>query len=658
MKHVGAWWAPLLLLFAPIALRVPAPRDVLDYFVPMRLVTADAIRTGHIPWLNMLNGCGEPWFANPQTGIAYPPHWSYVILPLEWAVTLEVVLHLVLLSYGVGRLARRLGAGPIGTVVAEVAAWSTGPVLTLIGVINNLGTLAWVPWMVLAASSRHRWAVGLTACVTALAWLAGEPQVWALGVVVSMLVAPRRRMALVGLGLGLLLVSWQVIPFVHWVLEGDRGLASAEVALRGAVTPGGWLAVLAPGLPTAGDGIINYASSLFLGAPLLTFAVLGIARYRTAIAGVACCALLATLPAIGGTSVYLVLTRALVRYPSRFALVALVGLLPFVARGAELWLKGRGRWTAAVCGSLGVVSAVVATTPIDRTLALTPAVVLLVAMLMPQLKSLRWAAVGIGLAAVIGAGIFRLELLPTVRLTAIEPFWPEVRGDDRVYSPPPHRDAVPWLAGRMVSKHLWPVGYVNLADGFATVRTYSPLAHRRLAEHILGIDDGPHRRWWLDTAAAPWVILPVSPEGTDLPVRRRRGRLWLYRNPTALPLASVAVEPPRVGVPWQGVGAYIGVTPRAGSMLVTIKARGPGWCWLSVAPARGWRWRLDGRVVTPSAGPGILQSVPVTTGVHRLEGTYRPPGLQVGVWLAAITALGILAGGLSRRRATTGLGGS
>ncbi len=150
-RYMPVWWVPLLLALAPVVGLSPAPRDILDFFAPMRAMTASSLSAGVMPWLNLANGCGEAWFANPETAVLYPPAWVHLILPPVWAMALEIGLHLAWLSLGVGLVAHHLGAGPLGRSVAETAAWSVGPVIFTVGVLNNLETLAWVPWMVLAA---------------------------------------------------------------------------------------------------------------------------------------------------------------------------------------------------------------------------------------------------------------------------------------------------------------------------------------------------------------------------------------------------------------------------------------------------------------------------------------------------------------------------
>ena len=343
----GLWWVPLLLGVAPLLGWMPAHRDLIDFFAPMRGLTAELIGAGAAPWINLANGCGEAWFANPETAVLYPPAWLHLVLPGSWALTVEIALHLALWSLGVGLVARELGAS------REVTAWSAGPVLVTVGVLNNLETLTWLPWMVLAARLEDRRSVPLLAVATALGWLGGEPQVWAMGVVLVIAVARRRAQALMGISLGVAVIAVQLVPFLAWVAEGDRGPAASWL-LRGALTPVDWSGVLVPGLfSTAGRMV--YAESLFLGAPVLVCALLGGWRWRWLLGVAAVFALLATLPEIGGGRIFVILTGGLVRYPSRFALIGLALLLPLAGRGADDWLAGHGRRLAAVACGLTLV---------------------------------------------------------------------------------------------------------------------------------------------------------------------------------------------------------------------------------------------------------------------------------------------------------------
>lgn len=649
LRELGLWWVPILLLLLPLVGLAPAARDLADYFAPIRAATADQLRQGRMPWLNPANGCGEAWFANPQSGVLYPPHWLHLALPLDWALTAEVAVHLALLALGTGLLARRWGGGGVGRTVAEVAAWSAGPVVAAVGVLNNLEAMAWLPWLLLAAGRPDRWSLPMTAGVAALAWLAGEPQVWALCIALAVVVVPRARV-LAGAAVGLSVVAVQAIPFLFWVVDGDRGPGMGDAALSGALSVSGWLALVAPGVATSGgDGMI-YVESLFLGAPLLTCALLGAWQRRRVLVAVLALMALASLPATGAGSLYLVLTGGLVRYPVRFAMVAVVCLLPFIGPGLRTWREGGGR---VVGGALAVVALATCAGMLSAESWLAggvPAALTLAAVLLPRWPVLRSVAVGAGVVGVVVAAVPMLGVSDSQTLGRAAPAWPEARGEGRLYTSPLPPQLNQDLATSLEARRLWPVGYLNLVDGLSLARTYGPLADRRLTEHLAQADRGPSHHWWLDTLGARWVALPhgQTPEGM---VRvRRQGGVWLYRNPRALPLVSVAAEPPASDRDWVGIGAATVVRSRPGRILADIAAPSDGWAWLSVAPVRSWSWTLDGEPVEPVPGPGITRSLRLAAGVHRLRGRYAPPGLAPALTLSLL-ACAVLCWLLVRARA-------
>ena len=649
-RHLGLWWAPLLLALAPAMGYLPAHRDLIDFFAPMRRATAEMIATGTAPWLNLANGCGEAWFANPETAVLYPPAWLHLVLPGPWAMTLEIALHLALLSLGAGLLARDLGASRYGRLVAEAVAWSAGPILVTVGVLNNLETLAWLPWMVLAARLDDRRSAPLLAAATAMAWLGGEPQVWAVGVVLVIGMTRARGPAMVGLTLGVAIVAVQLIPFLVWVAEGDRGPSAAAWALRGALAPADWSGLLAPRAALRGGHMV-YAESLFLGAPVLVCALLGGWRRKWVLAVVAVLGLLATLPEIGGGGIFLAITGGLVRYPSRFALIGLAVLLPLVGIGADEWLAGKGRWLAAAISGVTLVVCAMGSHPWRWWVAGIPAALTLVAAFTPSVRILRSAVLVVGIMGMITAGWSLLELRPTRDLRTTAPTWPEATNGARVYTPAPAADVMRWLATGLGPRRLWPVGYLNLEDGLTLTRTDAPVANGRLAEHLAIADEGPSRRWWLNALGARWVILPAVealPEAME--EVRQKGGMQLLRNLSALPVLSVADDSPHPYEPWHQSGEVTGMMLESDRLRATAVAEQDGWLWVSLAPVQGWRWRLDGREVDLKQGPGIVQYLEVPAGRHRLEGRYRPPGLLPAALLSAAAVLmAVLVFGYRRR---------
>ncbi|MCG6962256.1 MAG: hypothetical protein LJE95_03200 [Acidobacteria bacterium] len=648
MKRLGVWWVPLLLILLPLSGKVPLAHDLEDFFLPVRAHTARRLAAGDLPWLNQDDGCGEAWFANPETGVLYPPQLAYLVVGPEWGISFEVAFHLALLALGIGLLARRLGTEWRGRWFAEAAAWTAGPVLATIGVVNNLDTLAWLPWIVLGARRDDRWAVPASAAATAMAWLGGEPQLWAIGVGLAVLVAVRRRRAVAGVVLGGLIVAVQMVPFAYWIAEGDRGSGAASAYLAGALSPAGWLRLLVPGTPASGTGF-PFLASLFVGAPVLLCIALGLGRRRRMLVPIAVLAVLATLPAIGLSGAYLFLTRELVRYPSRLAGLAVVCALPFAGPGAEAWLSGRGRAGAVVLGLLTLPLVSLADAPLAAAAAAAAAIVLCLAAAWPARAWLREIALVAGLASCAVGGWSLLGLRAPDRS---QPPWPEAAGSRRLYSPPPPLTSRVVTSPNVGERRLWPVGYLNLSDGLSLARTYAPVANAVLERHVAAADAGPTGRWWLDTLAASWVLLPHPAGIANMEPVGRRGGLWLHDNRTAWPEVVVAQGPAVVGRQWRPAGGQVTLVNAGNGLQVNLQTARPAWLIVSMAPVAGWRWQLDGRPVDLRRGPGILQQVRCPAGAHRLDGTYLPPHVgsaAVCSVFAVLVLLGLIASAIAGR---------
>ena len=143
-----------LTLFAlPLARQeVFTSRDHLDYFQPLRWFTAQELKAGRLPLWNPWSASGEPWLANPQTGVFYPPAWIFLVLPFATAYMLFLLFHLVLLGWGAYLLFARSGSRE-AAMVGAIALMFSGPVLSLLDINNNLATLAWIPLALWCARS-------------------------------------------------------------------------------------------------------------------------------------------------------------------------------------------------------------------------------------------------------------------------------------------------------------------------------------------------------------------------------------------------------------------------------------------------------------------------------------------------------------------------
>ena len=622
----------IVLALVSLAGPVPMTRDVPTYFVPLRERTAAVLAGARGPFWNPDVGAGEPYFANPQTGLLYPPAWLAAVLPPERAVGVEAGLHLALLGAGCAALALRLGARRGLALAAGWAVAVAGPTVSAVGVLNNLETLAWLPWLWWA--TLHRRPVGV-ALFAAAGFLAAEPALLALGAVVALTLVPDRRTA-GALVLASGLVAIQALPFLAWVRGGDRGpgLELAE-AKAGVVLPGELAAMIAPGAPLPERIGARFVDALAVPCWLLVLAaVAAVGRAgperRLAWWGLALLAF-AVVPWFDwGAALWRVATQGMVRYPGRLLFVAVVALAPAAAAAASRVAWPRRR--AAVAAGLGLV---VALALLGNPLEVAVQAVATGLVLAGPGST---AAALVAAAALAGRGVDALHLgragepAATVCLEA-------QRGAGRVYAVPTSRQQFAWLATDPVTRMTaLGFGYTPLRDGRRTVRTFAPLQARALSGQLAPADAGPAGRWWLDSAAADRFVShhPV----TGFPELCRAWEFAVFDNPAAWPEVQVVRAMPAPGEAPQRVGAVL--DDRRGDdrrrWRVAVEGGEAVLLWSST-PDPGWRFTVDGAPVAPARGPGILQAVALPPGEHLVEARYRPPGLVAG---AAISALAVL----------------
>ena len=550
----------------------PTVRDVPSYFVPLRARTAEVLAGSRGAFWDPDVGCGEPYFANPQSGLLYPPAWLATVLPPAVAVGVEAGLHLAVLAVGCALLARRLGAGGWLEVAAGWSVVAAGPVLDAVGVLNNLDTVAWMPWAWGAALAGSL--VG-TAAFLALAFLAAEPQLAVVAAAVAVALAPRRRTLLAVLLAGGL-VAVQALPFAAWVRGGDRG-ASREIneVVGGAVRPGELAALAIPGVPLPPRSE-RFVTDLTVPMWALVLGVAALFSKRRGGAGaglhrVGPCSPPAWSPGCGG--------RTWCGPCSRSGSSATPegwcsppwsrSCLPRQPRSAEAAADRSGaprwwrcsRWVAVCCRAGASWRTAVQGVAAGAALAGPGAPV----------------AALLGGAALMPAHVRVLVLRPTASQEAAACLEAQREGTPRIYALQPSWDQLGWVSGDRERGRSLGWGYTALSDGRRTVRTFAPLQSVRLTRHLEEADRGPAGRWWLDALGARRVVAHHPVPG--FPVLCQERGVTVFDNPQAWPEVTVVRAMPR---PDQAPEAHGEVVASAG---------GDDWR----------RWRVAGRCGRRSA---------------------------------------------------------
>ena len=343
-----------LLAFSKPLLRreVPTLRDHFDYFQPLRWFTAEELRHGRLPLWNAYSASGEPWLANPQTAVFYPPAWLFVALPFATAYTLFLALHVMLAGWGALLLFNRF-ASQGAALAAALALMFCGPTMSLLDINDNLATFAWIPlvlWCALA-KVRPQW----SALAIAMSFLAGEPFFAAVGALAFALIHRRDaiNVALTSIGFSAI----QLFPFLEYVRDSDRaaGIPSHQL-LRDSMPLRDWLGLASPVDLGATQ---HFIPVVYVGLATVVLAIIGLAARSSQLA-VRICAAVILLCMLIAAGAYFAPTAALLthlpvvilRYPARVVPLAALAIFALAAMGIDRAV--RPRWILAVAAVMCV----------------------------------------------------------------------------------------------------------------------------------------------------------------------------------------------------------------------------------------------------------------------------------------------------------------
>ncbi|HEY6146939.1 MAG TPA: hypothetical protein VIZ69_04545, partial [Thermoanaerobaculia bacterium] len=280
---------PVFWLFPALAMRrAPTFRDQGDFFFPLKLYTADRLLRGELPLWNPLSGGGEPWLANLQSGVYYPPGLLFLLPSAALAAGLYLLLHFAIGTLGMRAFLRQEGVSEGAALAGSAAFAASGFAASLSSYWNHFGAFAWLP--ALAALARR----GLRtrsdrlafAGLLALQILSGSPEISLATLAVAALLVWRarpetdggfaagpslrmRRLA-ASAALGLVLAAAALAPFLELASRSDRrGPLPAAERESGSV---GWIGLSSAIGRSPGNGGTSYLTSLAAGTLALVLA--------------------------------------------------------------------------------------------------------------------------------------------------------------------------------------------------------------------------------------------------------------------------------------------------------------------------------------------------------------------------------------------------
>lgn len=141
------FWDTLLLGKAPLM------RDGVFCFFPWYRFNAQALSSGHLPLWNHYTNCGQPYMAQPQTGVLYyPVSLLYLVLPAIAAFKASLILHQFLAAAGMYALLRQWKLGRGASLMGATAFGFCTLTVAIMEFESLFFCYAWLPVLLLVAS--------------------------------------------------------------------------------------------------------------------------------------------------------------------------------------------------------------------------------------------------------------------------------------------------------------------------------------------------------------------------------------------------------------------------------------------------------------------------------------------------------------------------
>src|SRR5882757_9067491 len=234
------------LVLAPLTLahQLPNAYDTDAFYAPFATFLHDRLSHGDLPLWNPFAFSGQPFAADPQSGVFYPPSLlSYGLFAPATGMVLLVTFHYLLATLSSYAFARLLGAGRLGAVYAGLAFGVSGYLLARSQALGLLTGAAWLAACVAAAQfAARREGRGASPLVLAgalaLSILGGSQQLTAVAATAALLVLVAqlrwRGLAIfVGAGVAALaLAAVALLPRLE--------LVSRSTAANGVIDPAGY----------------------------------------------------------------------------------------------------------------------------------------------------------------------------------------------------------------------------------------------------------------------------------------------------------------------------------------------------------------------------------------------------------------------------------
>jgi hypothetical protein len=217
--------------------------DILSVHYPWRVFAVQSWRSTHtLPLWSPYACCGQPFQADLQSTLFYPPHLVFYLVPVSWVAPLFGVLiwcHVLLAGCGMFAYARQSGLERFPGLLAALGVMFAGKWLLHVLQAGHyiFVPLAWFPLLLLCverAAERRQWTYAVAAGVlTAMIFTGSHPQLMLYSVYVGGLLSLRPLLESGNsrlMGLGWWLATWTIAGLTGAVLAAVQWLPALELA--------------------------------------------------------------------------------------------------------------------------------------------------------------------------------------------------------------------------------------------------------------------------------------------------------------------------------------------------------------------------------------------------------------------------------------------
>lgn len=251
-------------------------RDMPSILLPLQGTVKNLLKDNFLPLWNPYAVLGKPLFADPLSGLQYPPNWLLFNFNQPYIYNLSLVFHHFMAALGFYLFLVLLKIEKPAACFGAIIFSFSGALVSQDNMLNTLQSSSWIPWVLryffLSSQDFKIKNISLLAIFLSLTLLGGLPEILIfLNIIfLGLFIFWRKKSAfkaiIYGNLLTILISSYFLIPFLEYIWNSSRsnGLLSKDV-FRFSLQPLNLFGFLFPWKILDAEGKFIPAQSIFSG---------------------------------------------------------------------------------------------------------------------------------------------------------------------------------------------------------------------------------------------------------------------------------------------------------------------------------------------------------------------------------------------------------